>query len=140
MTSHPSISKSMTEQREKKEVGGRKGKHTHPESALTKGGLGLHLAEPVRRTNAQATATKRSRQRLNISAASACSQPLHRPAFHSPTMGAAPLRGGTPADTHAGWRGERRRRPKGKLPHAHHRPAFVSDASARWQKDFQIPA
>lgn len=39
MTSDPSISESMLKQRKKKEEGGRKGKHTHPESAVTKGGL-----------------------------------------------------------------------------------------------------
>ena len=63
--------------------GGRAQGETHPPRVSgDKRGPQPRLAESVRGTNAQATITKQSHQRLHISTASACSQPLHGPAFH----------------------------------------------------------
>lgn len=78
--------------------------HTHPESAVTKGGLSHGPAESVGGTNARATNTKRSHQRLHISTASARSQPLHHPAFHKQQYA---QRGTTTHTSTRGWRGER---------------------------------
>ncbi len=69
---------------EREEGGGRAQGETHPPRVSSdKRGPQPQLAESVRRTNAQATVTKQSHQRLHISTASACSQPLHCPAFHN---------------------------------------------------------
>lgn len=63
--------------------GGRAQGETHPPRVSgDKRGPQPRLAESVRGTNAQATITKQSHQRLHISTASACSQPLHGLAFH----------------------------------------------------------